>query len=271
MAHSIKVLSITMLFFTFIRCSNSVKDNSNPLQNKNDSTDVEIPEPESTPFQSFYNEPSPYELEAIVDSIVDVINIENKDISEFDELENDAAYGNNLKVYSLYQFVEGTRNRIILPIIQYTNKNKRYAAKLYNYIESPVDSIFRLIPSKNLFLLLGGCKGDSFYYMQHAYVIQLEKDSVNLEYPAFAKRPFLTFINGDFTYNQNRRILKFELWEESFNENLREVLYWHDHYGKFKADTLSAEWLENTISEEYNDREKRSFELKFNGTQFKEK
>lgn len=205
----------------------------------------------------------------IVDSLVTEINLNGTDISKLDHLNKDAVFKNKLKVYSFYEAIDGTRALVILPILQVKGNDQLYAIKLYDYVACSIDSIIELNAEAGIYLLLGNAKADGSCHFEYAYVIQMKNGKVDLEYPAFKNRPYLNFCNATFSYDQEVQLLKYERQPDYFAENLAEILYYSDRYGKFKSDSISAQWLHDAIQETFYER--HSFELKFDGLHFTEK
>ncbi|MBK6525093.1 MAG: hypothetical protein IPG07_05765 [Crocinitomicaceae bacterium] len=195
-----------------------------------------------------------------VDSIVEIINTQDKDISEFADMKKNVERENKIKIYSLDQPIDGTRSILVLPVIQWKTESGVQAAKLYAYTETSYRHIYPLSASENTYLLIGDTKGDGSCHFNYAYVIQIKNEALNLEYPAFGGRPYLNFCNGEFEYDEDQKILKYTL-NDRFFENLDESLYLNDHYGKFKNDQESGKKIYDKIADDYY--EKCEFELIF--------
>jgi hypothetical protein len=203
-----------------------------------------------TPDTLFEVDESIEKLDANIGYIVESINSKNLDISTFKILRKDAEFDKYIKIYSLNNLSNGTRALVTLPIIQWNNEGKLYAARLHEYTEATYDHIYRLNSQNNLYLLLGNAKGDGSCHFNYAYVIQIKNDEINLEYPAFGGRPYLNFCNGVFTFNEANQELNYRLIENTI-ESLDEIMFWYDHYGKFSEDTISARKIIDAVSPSY--------------------
>jgi hypothetical protein len=84
-------------------------------------------------------------------------------------------------------------------------------------------------------------------------VIRLKNNEFDLQYEAFENQSYLSLCNGVFTYNEEKKILKFKLDTQSLKENLED---------KFNTKTK----IYNSITEEYY--KNSEFSLTFNGKNF---
>src|SRR5690606_5515030 len=93
--------------------------------------------------------------------------------------------------------------------------------------------------NSELYLLFGYDKAFGSTYSHVVHIVRIT-DEIDLEYPAFVNRPFLSFYNGKFEYDEVNKLLKFS--GEEF-ENIREALASKEKYGRFTDDSLSSSQL----------------------------
>lgn len=226
-----------------------------------------IPKPEKRPhipafmddydaFDAYYNS---------VDSFVNLINKEQIDISTILEFNKNVEFGKSIKIYSLDICIDGTRAMVHLPVIQWRNERQINAVNLSNYVECRFEKIIELNQSKKIYLLLGDAKADGSCRFSYAYVIQINKNKIDLDYPAFHTRPYLNLCNGNYTFDKQTNLLKFSL-TEGILENIEPTFNWPDYYGKFSEDSLSGKKIFDKISFDYF--ENKSFQLEFDGSTF---
>lgn len=192
--------------------------------------------------------------------IVNFINTYNKNPDSIKGLKKNAEI-KNIKTYSYGFWSGGTRGFVTYSILTINKNNSFLAANISENIEARFDSIIKL--NNEFYLLLGGDKAYSSTYSSIAYLVKIT-DKIDLEYPAFANRPFLSFYNGTYEYDKSTKLLKFQ--GES-HEKIHEIFNYKDKYRKFANDSLSSEKLYKMIrGERYF--ETKSFVLKFNGKNF---
>ena len=248
-----RIMIISFLIF-FSSCQNN-KEEKITLINKNVNLLKEIS----------YEKLDNSEIEKIsnqtTDLISNLINNYQIDISKINGLKENLKLDNQIKIYSLSYVIQGNGYSTSFPVIQWKNKNKIYAYNLSKNIQCDFKKIIHL--QNNLYLLIGVSK---FEIGEIAYVIEIDDDKMNLDYPGFSKRPFLNLNAGKFTYNISNNILKFKLDDFYNKQGIIESFYNKDVYGKFCTDNFFQEEIGNLMSIEYE--EKGEFNLKFNGRSF---
>src|SRR5690606_21739405 len=251
-----------IVFFLFIGCSR--KENEIVIIEKN-VADLAgyMYQPENS---EYYNDLIIEKVsEKTADLIEKTINLEKIDIAQIQGLSKNAEL-KNISVYSFGYDCGGTRGYITYPVIQWKNNNEPKAKDISLSMNFKVNQIVELNQSEELYLLIGYEKGDGSCHQSIAYVIKINENGMDLKYPAFIKRPYLNFCNGDFSYDHNKKILNFKMDKESNPEDLSNIFYYGDKYREFKNDTLSAKLLYEMIAENYY--QNKQFNLQFNGKHF---
>jgi len=258
------------------------KNNSKILKNKNDETEFEIidisndqlSEDEIIEYVSFLKNYmyQPNEKNIDVDDlskklskkIVNYINNQKKyDLKKILNLDCELK-DEKIQVYSFGYDCGGTRGYITFPILKWIYNNKTYSYNLSEKINCEFEKITKL--NSDLYLFQGFEKGYSNHYQSIVYVIKIKNDSINVNYEAFSKRPYLNFYNCEYLYNTKSKILKFQPGEYCDWEDISKIFYYEDKYNEFAKDSTSAKEIYNMIFEEYNDF--KTFHLKFNGKKF---
>lgn len=251
-----------IVFFLFIGCSR--KENEIVIIEKNVADLAEyMYQPENSEYYNNLNVEKVSKETA--DLIEKTINLEKTDISQIQGLSKNAEL-KNISIYSFGYDCGGTRGYITYPVIQWKNNNEPKAKDISLSMNFKVNQIVELNQSEELYLLIGHEKGDGSCQQSIAYVIKINENEIDLKYPAFIKRPYLNFCNGDFSYDQDEKILNFKMYKESNPEDLMNVFYYSYKYREFKNDTLSAKLLYEMIAENYY--QNKQFNLKFDGKRF---
>ena len=249
------VINYLLLFLLFYSCNlkSSTKKKQSNINNFADTIKL--------------TEEDDFKEEIYIDSIIFLIENTQYDISSFNNFRENVKFQDFIKIYTYDLKIEGTRAIIHYPIIQWKSKNGiLYAENLAKYIECQFTKIVPLNTEEGLFLLLGNAKADGSCHRYYAYVIQINDDKIDLEYPAFSTRPFLCFCDGIFHYNKKKKILSFQLKNQTNHESVEDMFNNPETYGKFSKDSISGNKLYNKLGLDYINF--RYFELKFDGTIF---
>ena len=193
--------------------------------------------------------------------IVNFINKYNKNPDSIKGLEKNVDF-ENIKTYSYGFWSGGTRGFVTYSILTINKDNSFFAANISENIEARFDSIIKF--DKEFYLLLGGDKAYSNAYSNIAYLVKITDNRIDLKYPAFVNRPFLSFYNGTYEYDNSTKLLKFK--GEDY-EKIHAVFSYKDKYRKYADDSLSSKKLYEMIrGDRYYDT--KSFVLRFNGGNF---
>jgi len=180
-------------------------------------------------------------------------------------LKRDAHHADpSITCYSFGYDCGGTHGYINYPIITWIDPDQRLRAfNISTYQWCPYTKIYQL--SDELFLLIGDAKGSGACHYYVAYVIKLDSNGLNAEYPAFIDRPYLNFCNTPFKYDLNTRVLSTVPYEAK--DNLHGHLNDRSMYGQFSTDSLANAQLFRLLSDEYFD--KGSIHLTFQNGKFR--
>lgn len=189
-------------------------------------------------------------FESYIDSIVWIVNAGECELSDFKKLRVTVAFEERLKIWSYDENSGGTRGIVHNPIIEFIGNDKHYVVNMSIKIRCEFHEIHELDFIEGIYLLLGSEKEDGACVEQIAYVIKLNGgNKIDLEYPAFGGRPYLSLCNGQFIYDENELIYKMS---KGFScENLNEVLRYQSRYGKLHSDDSSARIIYDEIQNDY--------------------
>lgn len=260
-----KYLVITIML---ISCSGNLEEErphfDKTISTNNSLIDTNRPYSADTILYQETNEVNYWDsINYIVNDFVTAINNEGVDISSFNSLEKNTTFKKKIKIYSYNFDSEGTRGIFHWPILQWQTDNVRRAINLSDYIFSDFYEIIELNPINGTYLLLGEERAYTGCIAQIAYVLKISDDKVDLEYPAFAGRPYLWLCNGKFTFDGTT--LTYKLNPYDMQENLEESLQDTSIYKQFTTE-ISAIKIFNELKEDYHNG--KSFSLTFDGSYF---
>ncbi len=111
-----------------------------------------------------------------------------------------------IAVYTYSYSSGGTRGDIDIPVIQWRKKDGSYGVlgKIFG-LEIMFYEIFKLPSSdKDLYMLIGNEKCDGRTFEAVAYVVQIEKNNLIVDYPAFLNQsPVLIYIDDVTSYSND--------------------------------------------------------------------
>ena len=114
-----------------------------------------------------------------------------------DNIDQTASPDSLIRVYTFSYYSGGTAGVIYNPVLQWHRKDGSFGAHAlfpaadttFFGLECEFTELYKLpSPTKNLYLLLGSSRGNTFLLVTYALVVELKNDALYLNYPAFLNK-----------------------------------------------------------------------------------